>query len=117
MHTWGDKDVDWKGISDAAEFIYNECKAAGMEGYGFKEKWGQPRVGVFVEDDSQKCAYHKAYAEAVERWPHLYREILDGANFHEYLVGIINPEDCEHSWWSSEQRVFCSICGINKEDV
>ena len=117
MHDWSDNDVDWKGIGEAAEFIYNQCKEAGLDGYGFKEKWGQPVVNVFIEDDSHKEAYYKAYKAAVEKYPHLYREILDGADFHEYLVGIIKPEDCEHAWWSGDGRDYCSICGLTKEDV
>lgn len=43
MHTWGDKDVDWQGINDAAEYIGEFCKKYGRIGGQTKEKYGTVR--------------------------------------------------------------------------
>ena len=44
MHTWGDEEVDWKGISDAAEYIYMYLKRWRVPVRDYKEKWGTVRV-------------------------------------------------------------------------
>lgn len=49
MHNWGDdsKDIDWKGISDAAEFIATRLVKWGRMGVrDYKEKYGTVRVYV-----------------------------------------------------------------------
>lgn len=43
MHTWGDKDVDWAGIEDAAEMIHDYCVKRARLGGQYKEKWGTVR--------------------------------------------------------------------------
>lgn len=43
MHNWGDKDVDWEGIGDAAYYIESFCNRYGrLEGQS-KEKYGTVR--------------------------------------------------------------------------
>ena len=42
-HFWGDKDVDWKGIEDAAYYIESFCKRWGRLGGQSKEKYGTVR--------------------------------------------------------------------------
>lgn len=42
-HNWGDKNVDWKGISDAANFISNYSHRYGRLGGTSKEKYGTVR--------------------------------------------------------------------------
>ena len=45
MHDWGDEDVDWKGISDAAYYIGDWLSTwARMPIRDMKEKWGTVRV-------------------------------------------------------------------------
>lgn len=44
MHQWGDKDVDWKGINDAAYYIAKNLKLFGISVNDFKEKYGTVRV-------------------------------------------------------------------------
>lgn len=43
MHEWGDKDVDWKGIDDAAYYIADYCRRWGRLGGQYKEKYGTVR--------------------------------------------------------------------------
>lgn len=44
MHHWGDENVDWQGISDAASYIYNYLKRWRVPVRDCKEKWGTVRV-------------------------------------------------------------------------
>lgn len=45
MHAWGDKDVDWKGINDAAEYIGTNLRRWGRVNVTqWKEKYGTVRV-------------------------------------------------------------------------
>lgn len=45
MHRWGDTDVDWKGVSEAACFIGVRLRRwARINVCQYKEKWGQVRV-------------------------------------------------------------------------
>jgi len=129
MHAWGDEDVDWRGINEAARYI-----GQGLAKWGrisvrqYKEKWGTVRVycglgwfnfhsithpgyvynrypkwlskidyaigvpimkvlnGLVVP--IQKRIYRKIYANAVAKWPHLSKEILCAADYHELLEGI-----------------------------
>lgn len=43
MHEWGDKDVDWRGIDDAADYIATYCRRWGRLGGQHKEKYGTVR--------------------------------------------------------------------------
>lgn len=43
MHSWGDENVDWNGINDAAEYIGRFCRKWGRIGGQFKEKYGTVR--------------------------------------------------------------------------
>jgi len=45
MHSWGDKNIDWKGINDAAEYIGTNLRKWGrVEVRQYKEKYGTVRV-------------------------------------------------------------------------
>lgn len=45
MHSWGDKNVDWKGISDAARYIGTNLRKWGrVSVQDYKEKYGTVRV-------------------------------------------------------------------------
>lgn len=43
MHDWGDEDVDWAGISQAAEYLGNFCAKWGRFTGQTKEKYGTVR--------------------------------------------------------------------------
>lgn len=51
MHRWGDNNIDWKGIDDAAYYIECFCKRWGRFGGQSKEKYGTvrfyPRFGAY----------------------------------------------------------------------
>ena len=116
MHQWGDKNVDWLGIDDAANLIGMGLEAAGLQ-VSWKEKFGCVRVYVDLEEKDY-CLYHKLYAEAVKKWPHLYREILADADYPELLLGIIDTDKCEHYFWTDRKypdKLYCSLCGLTKE--
>ena len=44
MHSWGEKDVDWEGINDAAEFLGMYFKKRRLPVLQVKEKFGTVRV-------------------------------------------------------------------------
>lgn len=46
MHNWGDENVDWEGINDAASFIADYCRKWGRLSAHGKEKYGTVRVYV-----------------------------------------------------------------------
>lgn len=46
MHEWGDKEVDWVGIDDAAEYIGVFCRRWARLGGQAKEKYGTVRFYV-----------------------------------------------------------------------
>lgn len=46
MHSWDDKDVDWKGINAAADYIGEFCRKWGRLGGQSKEKYGTVRFYV-----------------------------------------------------------------------
>ena len=49
MHIWGDENVDWKGIEDAAEFIHAELiRRARINVSQSKEKYGTVRVYCYL---------------------------------------------------------------------
>ena len=43
-HVWGDTDVDWHGVYDAAHFIGTRLRRWRIGVRQYKEKWGQVRV-------------------------------------------------------------------------
>ncbi len=43
MHSWGDSDVDWKGIQDCCDILYKICYKYGRFGGQIKEKYGTVR--------------------------------------------------------------------------
>lgn len=44
MHSWGDPDVDWDGIDDAARFIGENLRKWRVDVRQYKEKFGTVRV-------------------------------------------------------------------------
>lgn len=49
MHMWGDPDVDWHGISDAAAYIGEGLRKWGrIDVMQYKEKFGEVRVYCYI---------------------------------------------------------------------
>lgn len=128
MHRWGDKDVDWLGIEDAAGFIASSLRKWGRISVDGKEKWGTVRVYCtlgwyqfhsithpgyafsqypkwlwhldcdwgprilrplnWIVLPYHRWLYRRCYQLALERWPHLRKEILSAADFSELLQGL-----------------------------
>lgn len=129
MHNWGDQNVDWQGIEEAASFIGDYLLKHGrISVMQTKEKYGTVRVYCYLGWESlhsithpgymytqypkilaeldyrifgpiirkfnkivipyQEYIYRKAYKKAIEKWPHLILEILDGADYDELLKGL-----------------------------
>jgi len=139
MHQWGDEDVDWDGINDAAYFIGNWLrKYARMNVTDIKEKYGTVRVycsfgwhGIYPILRPGYCYYPKwwpmrldfwlantriftllnrlvvhlqckayawRYKKAVEKWPHLYKEIVSSADYGELFEGKITGYKHSDFW-------------------
>ncbi len=68
MHRYGDKDVDWRGIDDAAYYIASFCRRYGRLGGQAKEKYGTvrfyPRFGAY----SLFCITHPGYVSYWSTW-------------------------------------------------
>lgn len=130
MHSWGDTEVDWAGISDAAEFIYKYLIRWGhVPVRDHKEKYGTVRVyttlgwerGWLIQHlfypnhlyyrfpqwirkidylipthwlntflyPYHKWLYRRAYDLAVQKWPHLFLEIVIHADYPELLSNAV----------------------------
>ena len=90
MHHWSDKTVDWRGIEDAAEFIADKLTAHFEHWvFQYKEKWGMVCVYCYhPHDEEAEGVYRNVYKEAIAKWPHLKSEILNGADWDEFLEGL-----------------------------
>lgn len=128
MHNWSDKDVDWKGINDAAEYIGTNLVKYGRMDATHKEKWGTVRVYVsmgwfqihsithpqshysqypkwlweldcshgdkitrvlnIVAIPYHKFLYRLFYKRAIQKWPHLTKEIIYGADHMSLLSDL-----------------------------
>jgi len=66
-HLWGDEDVDWRGIDEAAEFIGEGLRKWRVNVTQFKEKFGTVRVycGLGISDLHQLT--HPGYC--FRQWP------------------------------------------------
>jgi hypothetical protein len=94
MHRWGDANVDWQGINNAAEFIAIQLRRWGrIHVLDAKEKWGTVRVYVEFSENSilrfyQELIYKRVYRRAISKWKHLRKEILLCADYSELLQGL-----------------------------
>lgn len=76
MHTWGDKNVDWKGIDDAAYYIAHWLKTwVRMPIQQYKEKFGTVRVygsfgwhGIYSIYRPGYCWYPKWWPMRLDFW-------------------------------------------------
>lgn len=144
MHEWGDENVDWKGINDAAYYIGNWLRQWARMTTDWKEKWGTIRVyvsfgwhGIYpiyrpgycwyptwwpmrldfwlantkawdllnrLVIPLQRKAYVWRYKKAVEKWPHLYREIVSAADYGELFEGKIPGYRYSDYWTKVEDK-------------
>lgn len=90
MHFWGDPNVDWRGIGEAAHYIGEFIERWGrMTVLQTKEKWGMSCVYCHGPRNWwQRFIYRLAYRIAIRKWPHLRQEILNGADWDETLKGL-----------------------------
>jgi hypothetical protein len=78
------EDLDDPGLDTVARMIADQLAASGIFVRDWKEKHGTVRVYCDIGDEHIP-AYKAAYAAAIARWPHLRDEIVDGADYLEYL--------------------------------
>jgi hypothetical protein len=141
VHDWNDRDVDWKGLDDAARYIGTNLRKWGRVPVSqYKEKWGTvrvyctfgwtqihsithpgyafcqyprwlwvldcrlghyiTRVANIVAVPVHKQLYGFFYRRAMEKWPHLRKEIIYGADWPELL-----DRSCEISSMDSGEGV------------
>ncbi len=62
IHNWGDPNVDWDGINDAAEFIGEGLRRWGRIGTNYKEKYGTVRVYCSLGWYQMFSVTHPGYA-------------------------------------------------------
>lgn len=131
MHDWGQEDVDWEGINDAAWYIAGWLRTwARLPVADYKEKFGTVRISCGfgwsqiysiwrphyhwvptwwphrfdlwlsyhtplltwinkIIIPIHKAAYVWRYKKAVQKWPHLYKEIVSQADWGELFDGEI----------------------------
>jgi hypothetical protein len=129
MHQWGEENVDWKGLDDAAYYIGGQLARWGrIHVSQTKEKFGTVRVYCSFGWDSfyglwrprycrvptwwpwkldlmtfsrieslvnkvaipyQKWIYKRTYRKTVQKWPHLYQEIVSCADWGELFDGAL----------------------------
>lgn len=70
MHRWGDPNVDWAGISDAARWIAKYLRGWGrVQVWDHKEKWGTVRVSCSLGWSQFYSITHPGYAYSrYPRW-------------------------------------------------
>lgn len=148
MHSWGDENVDWDGINDAAHYIASFLKRwARVSVLDYKEKFGTVRVychfgwyGVYgiwrpshcwvpkwwpyefdlwlagtklfelinrIAIPLQQRAYSWIYKRAVQKWPHLYHEIVSQADYGELFDGVVPGYKHSNYWRTLDGNGEC----------
>jgi hypothetical protein len=69
MWQWGDENVDWNGINNAAEYIGSFCKRWGRLGGQTKEKYGTVRFYAQFGAYSLFSITHPGYVSYWSTWP------------------------------------------------
>lgn len=91
MHDWSDKNVDWKGISDAADYIYNYLRRWRVPVRDRKEKFGTVRVYLSLHWERGWLLQHLIYPNYVYyRFPKWVRK-LDYLIPTHWLNIVITP--------------------------
>lgn len=76
MHNWGDNDVDWAGIDNAADYIEKYCIRWGRFGGQAKEKYGTVRFYVSFHNMLYELfwtSHHYARWTHASYWPRSIR--------------------------------------------
>jgi hypothetical protein len=68
MHYWGDEEVDWDGINNAADFIYDFCVKWARLGGQSKEKYGQVRFYASFGLSLHSLCYPGHYFYRFPKW-------------------------------------------------
>jgi len=121
-HFWGDEWEYWDDLGEAVEMVFKLASDAGMATYNIKEKFGSLRWYISPQSEDDKVAYRAIYEAAVEVYPHLAAELLGHADCHELLVGIVDPDECEHGiiwtqYKADGERSYCGVCGEERNNL
>ncbi len=87
-HLWGEEGFDWEGLGAAESYIYAKLTNL-IPGATVitKEKYGTLRVTVYMEHTEENIrGYNEAYQDTIKIFPHLRDEILDDADYPEYIT-------------------------------
>ena len=82
MHVWGDDNVDWKGIDDAASFIAHRLLFWRVDVNQWKEKFGTVRVYCYLGLQWWQSLTHPGHVW--HRWPNWLK-------FINYPMGWSKP--------------------------
>jgi hypothetical protein len=96
FHHWSDKDFDWRGLDEAIDYIDKYITRWGLGTIRVlqaKEKFGLARIYVSVNSNMftmwyARLVYKYAYRKAVRKFPTLRDEILEDADYSEWLKGV-----------------------------
>lgn len=89
-HMWGDVDVDWNGINEAAEYIGRYCVTYGRIMCHTKEKYGTVRASTYFNHISIQNVLYPAHC--FNRLPKWWRK-LDRLVFDPYFKIYWNSKD------------------------
>lgn len=112
-HHWGDEDCDWTGINEAAYEISEYCRKWGRFYCSTKEKYGQVRCctylyyswrtpGKWFNDIVQRYQLwilKRAYRRVLDRYPHLWLEIMIDNPFEDDIARQICPKYEPDKYW------------------
>lgn len=88
MARWGDENVDWEGINNAAQFIHDFCVRWGRLGGDYKEKYGTVRFYAKFGCYSLFSITHPGYVSYYSTWPWFAKFDLRYGNKFVYYTGI-----------------------------
>lgn len=112
MHIWGDEWPFWGDLWDAVTYLHDQFDRRGFKILSIKEKFGTIRT--WFAETPAASEYRRAYMATVARFPHIAAEILVDADYGDQLVGVVNPETCNHpfTWkkFSDPPVVTCGVC-------
>lgn len=96
MHNWGDENVDWEGIGEAAWFIAKNLRRWGRVGVrDWKEKYGTVRVYCSFGWSQIQCIVKPGWC--FNRWPR-WLWLLD-CNVGRHLVRPLNKIVVPYQTW------------------
>lgn len=141
MHDWGEENFDWRGLSDAIDYIavwfrrwprisvrqskekfgtariycslgFDQFYTIFFPGYCWIKPWWPNKLDHwlsyrtpllkwvnYVAIPIHKWAYAWRYKKAVQKWPHLYNEIVSCADYGELFNGVV-PGYKHSNYWT-----------------